>query len=49
MSGSLVFRSGVGTQILMVSSSKTAEKSAVARNLPDCTRGPRTELGMSPT
>ena len=34
MSGSLVLRSGVGTQMLMVSSSRTAEKSVVARSLP---------------
>ena len=32
MSGSLVLRSGVGTQMLMVSSSRTTEKSVVARN-----------------
>src|SRR5579872_6610280 len=48
MSGSLVLRSGVGTQILMVSSSRTAEKSVVARILPASTRGPRVELGISP-
>ena len=35
MSGSLVLRSGVGTQMLMVSSSRTAEKSVVARNFPE--------------
>ena len=34
MSGSLVLRSGVGTQMLMVSSSATAAKSVVARILP---------------
>src|SRR5690349_4332619 len=49
MSGSLVFRSGVGTQMLIVSSSSTAEKSVVARSFPEFTRGPSTELGMSPT
>ncbi len=32
MSGSLVLRSGVGTQMLMVSSSRTTEKSVVALN-----------------
>ena len=48
MSGSLVLRRGVGTQMLMVSSSSTAEKSVVARILPDSTSGARTELGMSP-
>src|ERR1035437_8343402 len=48
ISGSLVLRRGVGTQILMVSSSRTAEKSVVARNLPDSTSGARTALGISP-
>ncbi len=48
MSGSLVLRSGVGTQMLMVSSSSTAEKSVVARSLPDSTSGASVELGMSP-
>ena len=48
MSGSLVLRSGVGTQMLMVSSSRTAEKSVVARNLPDSTSGASTALGISP-
>ena len=45
MSGSLVLRSGVGTQMLMVSSSSTAEKSVVARSLPDFTSGPRVDAG----
>ena len=40
MSGSLVLRSGVGTQMLMVSSSSTTEKSVVARSLPASTSGP---------
>ena len=34
MSGSFVFRSGVGTQMLMVSSAATAPKSVVARSRP---------------
>ena len=34
MSGSFVLRSGVGTQMLMVSSSLTTEKSVVASSLP---------------
>ena len=37
MSGSLVLRRGVGTQMLMVSRSRTAPKSVVARSLPACT------------
>ena len=45
MSGSLVLRSGVGTQMLMVSSSRTAEKSVVARSLPDLTRPASVALG----
>jgi hypothetical protein len=49
MSGSLVLRSGVGTQMLMVSSSSTAEKSVVARSLPDSTSGLSVALGISPT
>src|SRR5271157_28194 len=49
MSGSLVLRSGVGTQMLIVSSSSTAEKSAVARSFPDSTSGPSAALGTSPT
>src|ERR1035441_8226072 len=43
MSGSLVLRNGVGTQMLMVSSSRTAEKSVVARSLPASTRGASVE------
>jgi hypothetical protein len=38
MSGSFVFRSGVGTQMLMVSSSLTMEKSLVASSLPAARR-----------
>jgi hypothetical protein len=34
MSGSFVLRSGVGTQMLIVSSSATIEKSVVASSLP---------------
>ena len=34
MSGSFVLRSGVGTQMLTVSSSRMTEKSVVAVNLP---------------
>ncbi len=49
MSGSLVFLSGVGTQMLMVSSSSTAEKSVVARSLPVSTSGLSVALGISPT
>ena len=45
MSGSLVLRSGVGTQMLMVSSSSTAEKSVVARSLPDSTSGAEDRAG----
>ena len=45
MSGSLVLRSGVGTQILTVSRSRTTPKSVVARSLPVltsvCQRGAR--------
>ena len=48
MSGSLVLRSGVGTQMLIVSSSSTAEKSVVARSFPDSTSGASVELGISP-
>src|ERR1035441_10691634 len=44
MSGSLVLRRGVGTQMLMVSSSSTAEKSVVARSFPDATSGTSVEL-----
>ncbi len=47
MSGSLVLRSGVGTQMLMVSSSATAAKSVVARILPASTSGFSTAVGMS--
>ena len=36
MSGSLVLRSGVGTQMLIVSSSATMAKSVVASSLPAC-------------
>ncbi len=36
MSGSLVLRSGVGTQMLMVSSSLTTAKSVVASSRPAC-------------
>src|SRR5487761_2151754 len=39
MSGSLVFRNGVGTQMLIVSSSEMIEKSVVAVSLPASTRG----------
>src|SRR6516162_887974 len=42
MSGSLVFRRGVGTQMLIVSSSTTAAKSVVARIFPASTKGFRT-------
>src|SRR5436853_2018300 len=49
MSGSLVLRSGVGTQMFTVSSSSTAEKSLVARNLPASTRGFSVALDTSPT
>ena len=45
MSGSLVLRSGVGTQMLMVSSSVTAAKSVVARSLPDFTSGVKHRRG----
>ena len=38
MSGSFVFRSGVGTQMLMVSSVLTTEKSVVASSLPDASQ-----------
>ena len=48
MSGSLVLRKGVGTQMLMVSSSRTAAKSVVALSFPELTSGARTELGISP-
>ena len=38
MSGSFVFRSGVGTQMLIVSSSATTPKSVVARSRPAATQ-----------
>ena len=41
MSGSLVLRSGVGTAMLMVSRSRTTEKSVVARNFPGLHQRPQ--------
>ena len=45
MSGSFVFRSGVGTQIFIVSSSPTAAKSLVAESFPSLTRDRQDRLG----
>ena len=47
MSGSLVFRNGVGTQILIVSTSAIRAKSVVADSLPEATCGPSTDVGTS--
>ena len=49
MSGSLDLRSGVGTQMLMVSSSAITEKSAVAFSFPAETSGASVALGTSRT
>ena len=45
MSGSLVLRRGVGTQISMVSRVRMTEKSVVARSFPHLTRGVKTAVG----
>ena len=47
MSGSLVFRSGVGTQMFTVSISASALKSVVARSFSRSTRPATSALGTS--
>jgi hypothetical protein len=47
MSGSFVFLSGVGTQMLIVSTSASAAKSAVARSMPFATSCATRSVGTS--